>query len=68
MSIYRKLDTLPEHRTKFAFSSRGEHLVKVNIPNMTYPHQHTDTEMPHGSRDHAIVPDTVKITFNFDVE
>ena len=35
---------------------------------MTYPHQHTDTEMPHGSRDHAIVPDTVKITFNFDVE
>ena len=24
--------------------------------------------MPHGSRDHVIVPDTVKITFNLDIE
>ena len=24
--------------------------------------------MPHVSRDHVIVPDTVEITFNFDIE
>ena len=37
------------------------------MPNIAYPNQHIDTEIPHGSRDHAIVPDTVKITFNFDI-
>ena len=25
-------------------------------------------EVPHGSRDHVIIPDTVKITFNLDIE
>ena len=25
-------------------------------------------EIPHGSRDHVIAPDTVKNTFNFDIE
>ena len=38
------------------------------MPNIAYPNQHIDTEIPHGSRDHAIVPDTVKITFNFDIQ
>ena len=38
------------------------------MPNIAYPNQHTDIEIPHGSRDHAIVPDTVKITFNFDIQ
>ena len=38
------------------------------MPNIAYPNQHIDTEIPHGSRDHAIVPDTVKITFNLDLE
>ena len=38
------------------------------MPNIAYPNQHIDIEIPHGSRDHVIVPDTVKITFNLDIE
>ena len=34
---------------------------------MPYPGQHIDNEIPHGSRDHVIVPHTVKITFNLDI-
>ena len=35
---------------------------------MTYSNQHIDIEIPNGSRDRVIVPDTVKITFNLDIE
>ena len=35
---------------------------------MAYPNQHIDMEIPHSSRDHVIVSDTVKITFNLDIE
>ena len=35
---------------------------------MAYPGQHIDIEIPHGSRDHVIVPDTIKITFNLEIE
>ena len=38
------------------------------MPNMAYPNQHIDIEIPHGSRDHVVVPDTLKITFNLDIE
>ena len=38
------------------------------MPNITYPSQHTDIEIRHGSRDHVIVLDTVKVTFNLDIE
>ena len=38
------------------------------MPNKAYPNQHTDTEILHGSRDQVVVPDTVKITFNLDIE
>ena len=37
------------------------------MANTVYPSQHIDTEISHGSRDHVIVPDTVKITFNLDI-
>ena len=37
------------------------------MPNIAYPNQHIDIEIPHGSRDHVIIPDTVKITFNLDI-
>ena len=57
-----------EHRTQFAFNGKREHIVKVNKPNMAYPGQHIDIEIPHGSRDHVIVPDTIKITFNLEIE
>ena len=57
-----------EHRTQFAFQCKIEHIAKVNMPNIAYPNQHINIEIPHGSRDHVIVPDIVKITFNLDIE
>ena len=68
MSVYGKLDPMVEHRTQFAFKGKRGHIAKVNIPNIAYPNQHIDIDIPHGSRDHAIIPDTVKITFNLDIE
>ena len=59
---------MAEHRTQFAFKSKREHISKVNIPNIAYPSQHTDIAIPHGSRDHVIILDTFKITFNRDIE
>ena len=56
-----------EHRTQFAFKGKKEHTAKVSMPNIAYPNQHADTELPHGSRDHAIIPDATKITFNLDI-
>ena len=43
-------------------------MVKSSMPNMAYPSQHIDKEIPKGSRDHVIVPDTLKITFNLEIE
>ena len=57
-----------EHRTKFAFKDKREHLAKVNMPNIAHPNQHINIEIPHGLRDHVIVPDTIKITFNLNIE
>ena len=68
MSVYRELDPMVEHRTQFAFKGKREHIAKVNMPNIAYPNQDIDTEIPHGSRDHVIVPGTVKITFDLDIE
>ena len=55
------------YRTQFAFEGRREHIAKVNITNIAYLNQHIDIEIPHGSTDHVIVPDTVKIMFNLDI-
>ena len=68
MSVYREVDPIVENRTQFAFKGKREHIAKVNMPNIAYPNQHIDIEIPHGSRDHVIIPDTVKITFNLDIE
>ena len=68
MSVYEELDPMLEHRTQFAFNGKREHIAQVNIPNIAYPGQDIDTESPHGSRDHVIVPDTIKVTFNLDTE
>ena len=57
-----------ENRTQFAFKGKREHISKVNLPNIAYQGQHIDTEIPYGSKDHVIIPDTVKITFNLDIE
>ena len=57
-----------EHRTQFAFKGKREHIAKVNIPKIAYPNQYNNIEILHSSRDHVIVPDTVKIMFNHDTE
>ena len=67
MSVYGELDPMAGHRTQFAFKGKGEHIAKVNIPNIAYPNQDTDIEIPHGPRDHVIIPDTIKITFKLDI-
>ena len=38
------------------------------MPNIAYPNQHIDIQIPHRSRDDVIIPDTVKITSNLDTE
>ena len=68
MSVYGELDPMVEHRTQFAFKGKREHIAEVNMPNITYPSQHVDIEIPHGSKDHLVVPDTIKVTFSFDIE
>ena len=68
MSVYGELDPMVEHRTQFAFKGKREHIAKVNIPNIAYPSQHIDIDIPHGSRDHVIISNTVKITFNLGIE
>ena len=67
MSVYGELDPMVEYRTQFAFKSRREHIAKINIPNIAYPNQHIHFEILNGSRDHVIVLDTIKITFNLDI-
>ena len=68
MIVYGELYPTKEHRTQFTFKGSREHIVKVDIPNIAYPNQHTNIEIPYGSIDDVIVPDTVKITFNLDIE
>ena len=59
---------MPEHITQFAFKGKREHIYKTNIPNFAYSNQHIDTEIPLGSKDHVIVTDNIKFTFNFGIE
>ena len=68
MSIYGKLDPMPDHRTQFAIKGKREHITKINMSNIAYPNQHIVIEIPHGSRDHVIVPEIIKIMFNLDIE
>ena len=64
----RRIGSHDRTYAQFAFTSKREHIAKANMPNMAYPGQHIDNEMPVGSRDHVIEPYTVKITFNLDIE
>ena len=68
MSVYGELDPMIEHRTQLAIKGKRKHIAKVNIPNIAYPNQHIDTEIPHGSRDHVIVSNTIKISLNLDIK
>ena len=62
-SLYGELEPVIEHRTQFVHKGKREHIANINIPNIAYPSQDIDVELPH----HVIVPDTVKITFNLDI-
>ena len=66
MSVYKETDAMGEHRTQCAFKGKREHIAKVNIPNIAYQSQHFDTEIPHGTRHHVIVSDTIEIAFSLD--
>ena len=59
---------MPRYRTQFDFKDKRQLKTKINIPNIAYPNQHNNIEIPHGSRDDVIVPDNVKTTFNPDTE
>ena len=67
MGISGELDPMPENRTQFTFKNKREHIYKVKIPNFAYSNQHIDTEKPLASRDHAMEPDTLKVTFNLGI-
>ena len=67
MSVYGELGPMVEHGRRFAFKDKREHIAKVHIPNIAYPSQHIDIEIPHGSRDYVIITDVVNITFNLDI-
>ena len=68
MIVYGELDPMVEQRTQFAFKGKREHIPKVNTLNIANPSQLIDIEIPHGSRDHVILAEAVKITFNLDTE
>ena len=67
-SVYGILDPMVEHRAQFAFKGKRKHISKVNILNIAYSGQHIDIEIPYGSSNHVIVPNTVKIMFNLYIE
>ena len=68
MSIYGESGPMREHRTQVPFKGKSEHIAKVNLPNLACLNKHIDMEIPHGSRDHVIIPDTVKIRLNIESE
>ena len=68
MSVYGELDPMVEHRKQFAFKGKREHIAKANMHYIAYLNQHINIKILHGSRDHVIVPNTIKITFNLDTE
>lgn len=68
MSNYGEVYFMPKQRMKCTFIGKREHIAKVKISNKAYSSQPIDIPIPHGSRNHVIVPDTVRIMFNLDIE
>ena len=48
------------------FCSYIPHILIYINKKIAYSTQGIDIEIPNGSRDYVIIPDTVKITFNID--
>ena len=68
MGVYGELDPMIEHRTQFAFKGKRKHIATVSTPNIAYPGQQFKIIISQRSSDHVIVPDTVIITFDLDIE
>ena len=68
MSTYGELEISPENRIQWAFKCKREHIVKMNIPNTALPSQGISLEIPSGSKEHVIIPNSLKVTFNLTVE
>ena len=68
MRLYKELDPMIKHMTQFAFKGKREHIAMENTPNIAYLGQHFKIIIPQGSYDHVIVPDTIKITYDLDIE
>lgn len=68
MIIHGELDPMIENITQFVFKSKREHIAKEKVSNLTYPNEKTVIEKPYCSKHHVIVEDTVKTTFNLDLE
>ena len=68
MSTYGELGPIAGKLATFAFKVKRQRIIKVNMPNMASPGQHINIEIPHDSRDHAIVPVIVKIMFYFNIK
>ena len=60
MSVYGEYPA-KENRTQFASKGKGEHIAKVNIPYIAYRSQRVGTERPQGSKDHVVIPNTIKL-------
>ena len=60
MSVYGEYPA-KEHRTQFASKGKGEHIAKVNIPYIAYRSQHVGIERSQGSKDHVVIPNTIKL-------
>lgn len=54
---------MPKHRTQLVFRDKQEHLAMVKTPNISRPNQYFDTEIPHISRAHVVLPQTIKYRF-----
>ena len=66
MSVYGELDPMAEHITQFAFKDKREHIAKVNMPNIAYPNQYINIEIPHGSRDHVQIPSKLRLIWTLN--
>ena len=59
---------MPKHINQFTFKGKRKNIAKVYTKYSISKPTHTDIEILHGSKDHAILPDTIKITFILDIE
>ena len=51
--LYKNKDSAEfteNYRTQLTFKGKQEHISIVNIPNIAYPDQLIDIEIPHGPR------------------